>query len=60
MPIRVAIADDDALIRDSLKMVLELDDDIKVAGTCTNGDEVFKLCRPNGYSHAGMRWNTWN
>jgi DNA-binding NarL/FixJ family response regulator len=47
MPIRVAIADDDALIRDSLKMVLELDSDIKVIGTCINGEEAFKLCLNN-------------
>lgn len=44
MPIHVAIADDDALIRDSLKMILELDEEIEVAGVCINGDEAFKLC----------------
>lgn len=44
MPIRLIIADDDALIRDSLKMILELDRDIEVVGTCTNGEEAFQLC----------------
>ncbi|QUI24430.1 response regulator transcription factor [Vallitalea pronyensis] len=44
MPIRVAIADDDALIRDSLKMILDLDEDIQVVGVCSNGDDVYKLC----------------
>ena len=44
MTIRVAITDDDALIRDSLKMILELDGQLDVVGTCTNGEEAFKLC----------------
>ncbi len=44
MPIRVAIADDDALIRDSLKLILELDSELQVVGTCPNGDEAFRLC----------------
>jgi DNA-binding NarL/FixJ family response regulator len=44
MAVKVLIADDDALIRDSLKMVLELDSDIDVTGTCSNGDEAFKIC----------------
>jgi DNA-binding NarL/FixJ family response regulator len=45
MTIRVAIVDDDALIRDSLKMILELDPELAVAGTCINGDEALELCR---------------
>lgn len=44
MPIRVVITDDDALIRDSLKMIMDLDEDIEVVGVCTNGDEAYKLC----------------
>ena len=44
MPINVVIADDDALIRDSLKLILELDSDIAVVGTCINGDEAYKIC----------------
>lgn len=43
MPIRVIIADDDALIRESLKMILELDKEIEVVGICTNGDEAYRL-----------------
>ncbi len=45
MTIRVAIVDDDALIRDSLKLLLEMDEEISVVDTCSNGDEVFKLCQ---------------
>lgn len=44
MAIRVLIADDDALIRDSLKIVLDLDSEIEVAGTCKNGEEAYKMC----------------
>ncbi len=44
MPINVVIADDDALIRDSLKLILNLDSDIAVVGTCINGDEAYKIC----------------
>lgn len=44
MPIRVLIADDDALIRDSLSLILELDKDIVVAGTCSNGNEAYDFC----------------
>ena len=51
MAIRVIIADDDELIRDSLKMILELDEEIEVAGTCSNGDEAFRLC---GSTHADV------
>lgn len=47
MPIRVVIADDDALIRDSLKLVLELDGEIEVVGTCINGDEAYRMCLNN-------------
>lgn len=45
MPVRVVIVDDDALIRDSLKLILELDHELEVVGTCPNGDEAFRLCR---------------
>lgn len=48
MTIRVAIVDDDALIRDSLKMILEMDKELEVVGTCSNGDEAFKLCQREG------------
>jgi DNA-binding NarL/FixJ family response regulator len=44
MGIRVAIVDDDALIRDSLKLILDLDQEIEVVGTCKNGDQAFELC----------------
>lgn len=44
MSIRVIIADDDELIRESLRMILELDKEIEVIGTCTNGNEAYRFC----------------
>ncbi len=41
---RVLLADDDALIRDGLKMILELEDDIEVIGTAANGQEAIAQC----------------
>jgi DNA-binding NarL/FixJ family response regulator len=43
--LRVIVVDDDALIRDSLKMLLELEEDIQVIGTACNGQEAFTLCQ---------------
>ena len=42
---RVLIVDDDALIRDSLKLLLELEPDFRVAGLAANGQEAIDLCR---------------
>lgn len=45
MPIKVIIADDDALIREGLKIILELDEEFEVAGCAGNGIEAVELCR---------------
>ncbi|MGI6362981.1 MAG: response regulator transcription factor [Bacillota bacterium] len=42
---RVLIVDDDALIRDSLKMLLELEGDFEVLGLAGNGQEALDFCR---------------
>lgn len=42
---KVIIVDDDALIRDGLKILLELEGDFEVIGTACNGQEAFELCR---------------
>lgn len=42
---RVLVVDDDALIRDSLKMLLEMEEDFQVIGTADNGQEAYALCR---------------
>ena len=38
----VLIVDDDALIRDGLKVLLELEDDFTVVGTASNGQEAYE------------------
>ncbi len=38
--ITVLIVDDDPYIRESLKLILELEEDIQVAGVCANGQEA--------------------
>lgn len=42
---RVIVVDDDALIRDSLTMLLELEADFEVIGAAVNGQEAFALCQ---------------
>lgn len=39
------IVDDDALIRDSLKMLIELEEDFQVVGIAANGQEAVDLCK---------------
>lgn len=41
---KILIADDDALIRDGLRMILETVEDFEVAGAAANGQEAVKLC----------------
>lgn len=47
MEIKVLIADDDKIVRDSMKIILEMDKDIEVVGTAANGDEAFEFCMKN-------------
>jgi DNA-binding NarL/FixJ family response regulator len=44
MAIRILIADDDALIREGLKIVLGADPDLEVAATAANGFEAVQAC----------------
>lgn len=39
--LKVLIVDDDALIRDGLKILIELEADFEVTGTAANGQEAF-------------------
>lgn len=41
---KIVIADDDALIRDGLKLILETVEGFEVAGVAANGQEAVKLC----------------
>ena len=47
MPIRVLIADDDALIREGLKIILQSDDRFEVAECVDNGLKAVEYCSTN-------------
>lgn len=42
--IRVLIADDQSIVRDGIKLVIEKDENIKTIATATNGNEAVELC----------------
>ena len=42
--LKILIVDDDALIRDSLSIILDMEEDFNVVGTAANGEEAFKAC----------------
>lgn len=41
---KLLIVDDDSLIRDGLKMILEAEEGFSVVGTASNGQEALKMC----------------
>jgi len=43
--LKVLIVDDDALIREGLKILLEIESDFQVVGTAGNGQEALEMCR---------------
>lgn len=43
MPVRILIADDQTLMRDGLKTILDLEDDMEVIGTASNGLEALEM-----------------
>lgn len=43
--IKLAIVDDEKLIRESLKIILGSSKEIEIAGLCENGEEAFNLCK---------------
>ena len=45
--IKVLLVDDDRIVRDSMKIILSMDNDIDVVGTGSNGDEAFEFCTKN-------------
>jgi DNA-binding NarL/FixJ family response regulator len=44
MPIRVLIADDDALVREGLKVILQVDERFEVVASVANGSEAVAVC----------------
>lgn len=47
MSIKVLVVDDDIIVCESMKIILSLDNDINIVGTCKNGDEAFYFCQNN-------------
>lgn len=47
MSINILIADDDALIRESLKIIFEMDDRFHVIDICDNGHQAIEACQSN-------------
>ncbi|MDD7795814.1 response regulator transcription factor [Clostridium sp. 'White wine YQ'] len=45
--IRLLIVDDDELIRESLKIILKMDNNIEVVGTCDNALKAIEICSSN-------------
>ena len=43
--IRLAISDDEKLIREGLNIILSADPEIEVVGLCGNGEEALQLCK---------------
>lgn len=41
--IRIVIADDQSIIREGLKVLLEMEDDLEVVGLAANGEEAYKI-----------------
>lgn len=54
---KVLVVDDDTLIRDGLKILLELEEDFQVVGTASNGREAFEMCqreKPGDFLFLGL------
>ena len=47
MGINVLIVDDDKIVRESMKIILSMDKELNIVGTCANGDEAYNFCRGN-------------
>lgn len=43
--IKVAIADDQEILREGLKMILNMEEDIEVCGLASNGKEAYEICK---------------
>ena len=48
MTVRVLLADDEALVRAGLRMILEAEDDLEVVGEAGDGEEALRLARETG------------
>ncbi|HLR89097.1 MAG TPA: response regulator transcription factor, partial [Atopostipes sp.] len=44
MMIKILLAEDQALVRQGLKLMIETDEDLKITGEASNGKEAIALC----------------
>lgn len=42
---KILIVDDDTLVRDGLKILIETEEDLEVIGVASNGKEAFEICK---------------
>lgn len=47
MPIGIMLVDDDPLVRTGLKIILDMDEELKVIEACQNGDEAYRKVLSN-------------
>lgn len=52
MPIKLVIADDDSLIRESLKIIIGMDSDFSIEGCFENGLDAVSFCKENSVDAA--------
>lgn len=52
MPIKLVIADDDSLIRESLKIIIGMDSDFSIEGCFENGLDAASFCKQNSVDAA--------
>ncbi|SHH33020.1 response regulator [Clostridium grantii] len=45
--IKVLIVDDQTLMRDGLKTIIDLEDNMQVIGTAKNGQDAIEFCKNN-------------
>lgn len=50
--IKILLAEDQALVRESLKLMIEIDSDLKVTGLAQNGQEAIDLCQGQDFDLA--------
>lgn len=49
MMIRILLAEDQAMVRQGLKMMIETDDEMQVSGEASNGKEAIDLCEKQAF-----------
>lgn len=50
--IRILLAEDQVMVREGLKMMIETDEEMKVTGEASNGKEAIALCEKQAFDVA--------